>query len=171
MARRCTTQEFEIEPQEKRLMRRKTIKEKCLFVVGKANNLPVSIDIRQLNGSLILTDESPKYSEEGFLAQQNRKLLLKMLRMNFMRSKSYFTNFNQKAELLMRILINLMENYQNKIKNTQNEYKHVRNLFMPWLEIMEKDKINPNIDLNSLVKGAFGEIDHGEDDESKTFSG
>ena len=165
MARRCTTEEFFIESENDRIIRRKTIQERCLYVVGKANNLPISIDIRQLNGNLFLSEDLPKYAEEGLEAQKNPQKLLYLLRIQFKRSRSFFENFNQKGKLLMRILVNLLENIQKKISEAQKNYKHSRNLYKPWVEAIDENEVRIDLNKDALMEGTFDQINSDDSEE------
>lgn len=117
----------------------------------ESRNWPSSIDIRELEGNLYLKRMIKiNYAEISNL-HQNKSEFLERLRLSIKRVKSYVSVFDTKAKLLLKILINLMENFGKELRKRLTEYDQLDLVFSPWIDIIKNHQFCSEV-LKSIEK-------------------
>lgn len=145
---KMTTSEFERlieETQDERKKRRETLKIKYRSETEKLS-MPWSIDVRMLKGSILTTKKSALEIEDIPNIIFNQKEIINRLRTSMNRTKAYTQVFYRKAEFLIKMLSDLLENYGLGIKAKCMLYSRLNLNLDGYYTILKKSKNFKEVD-------------------------
>lgn len=151
-----------------RKTRTKTLMNHLKMERKESVNWPSSIDIRELEGNIYLKGMIKVNFNEINRLHQNKGEFLERLRFSIKRVKSYVSVFETKAKLLLKILINLMENFGKELRRRIDEYESLYLIFDPWLDIIKNQKFKPEM-LKLIEKEKINQLNIPGDSKGRRF--
>lgn len=163
---------FEIEEEQShRTTRRQTLLHMARIERKESQSFPSSIDIREMEGNIYLKSNPNINYEEIAELHKSKNEFLKRLRLSVKRVKFYAGVFHQKATLLLKILIELMSNFEKEFFRRVQEYEYLEEILNPWLDIVKNANITPEM-INALELKKLNELStcENEGNRSRGFS-
>ena len=146
-----------------RKTRRATLQNLVSREFRKSDVIPPSIDMRQLEGNLFLKKPQKIDCDEVLGLQGNKEKFLKRLRSGGNRLKAYTKQFFCKADVLLKVLIEVIIEFLTELRKLYQEFDNYEKVVAKWRKIIRSrpflDDSEMNLNTPRKAGGGVGGVE------------